>query len=127
MKKYGLKIFFKSVVGGETFFEESIVFLKAEDFDDAYEKAWKYAKERLSEPYLNIYGERVNESVFDIVDCFEMFDEDTDAVQEIYSCFKKNRNGKPEQEFIDFLSDDCTEEELLPLRAMEFNGRKEKT
>ena len=48
MKKYGLKIFFKSVVGGETFFEESIVFLKAEDFDDAYEKAWKYAKERLS-------------------------------------------------------------------------------
>lgn len=125
MKKYGLKIFFKSVVAGEVFFEESVVSLTANDFDGAYEKAQSYANDRLDK-YLNIYGETVEESVFDIVDCFEVFDEETDGVQEIYSCYKKNRTDMSEQAFVDFLSDGCTEEELLPLLSMEFNGKREK-
>lgn len=127
MKRYGLKIFFKSVVSDEVFFEESVVCLKAKDFDDAYERAALYAKNRLLGSYLNMYGEEVSDSVFDIVDCFEIFDEETCEVQEIYSCYKKNRTDMSEQEFVDFLSDGCSEEELYPLREMEFNGTRKKT
>ena len=127
MKRYGLKIFFKSVVSDEVFFEESVVCLKAKDFDDAYERAALYAKNRLLGSYLNMYGEEVSDSVFDIVDCFEIFVEETCEVQEIYSCYKKNRTDMSEQEFVDFLSDGCSEEELYPLREMEFNGTRKKT
>ena len=117
METYGLKIFYRMTAGSRVFYEESIVLLKAESFDAAYEKAEAHALGVCSDEYINVYGEPVKTELVDIVDCFQAFDEDN-GVQEVYSRILKNRTPMNEEEFIDLLADNCTVEERTPLRSL---------
>ncbi len=116
MESYALKIFYRMTAGSEVFYEEAIVLLKADSFDEAYEKAEIYAKAVCEDEYINLYGDAVKTELIDIVDCFQAFDEDSGA-QEIYSRILKNRTPMNEEEFIDLLADSCTAEERTPLRS----------
>ena len=117
MNDYGLKIIYRMTAGSEVFYEESIVLLKAESFDAAYEKAEAHALGLCGDEYINVYGEPVKTELVDIVDCFQAFDEDN-GVQEVYSRILKNRTPMNEEEFIDLLADNCTVEERTPLRSL---------
>ena len=116
MGTYALKIFYRMTAGSEVFYEESIVLLKAESFDEAYEKAEIHAKDACEYEYVNLYGDAVKTELVDIADCFQAFDEDG-GVQEVYSRTLKNRTPLNEEEFIDLLADSCTAEERTPLRS----------
>lgn len=121
METYALKIFYRMTAGSEVFYEESVVLLKAESFDEAYEKAEIHAKDVCEYEYVNLYGDQVKTELVDIVDCFQAFDEDN-GVREVYSRIMRNRTPMNEEEFIDLLTDDCTVEERMPLRNRAFNG-----
>ena len=114
MNLYGLKIIYQYTVGDDVFYEEQIVTTKAESFDEAYQKAWDYAKGYCDE-HLNPDGEKVIQNVYDVADCY-LADDEEDEVKEVYSAFKKNRTVLSDEEFIDVLSDGCTAEELKALR-----------
>lgn len=120
MNEYGLRIIYRMRAGSRVFYEESIVLLKAESFDAAYEKAEAHALGICSDEYINVYGEPVKTELVDIVDCFQAFDEE-DGVQEVYSRTMTNRTDMEEEEWIGVLSDGCTAEEMLPLRFREMN------
>ncbi|MBR1738617.1 MAG: DUF4288 domain-containing protein [Firmicutes bacterium] len=111
---YGLKMFFKYRVNNEEFYEERIIRVKAESFDEAYNKAWEYAKSTIDEEHINPDGDRVYETIIDIVDCFLIY-EDSDA-EEVYSSIKKRPQNMTEKEYIDFLSKSCSKEELKVIR-----------
>ena len=116
MNEYGLKIIYRITAGSRVFYEESIVLLKAESFDAAYEKAETHALGVCSDEYINVYGEAVKTELVDIVDCFQAFDEDN-GVREVYSRIMKNRTPMNEEAFADLLADSCTVEERMPLRS----------
>lgn len=97
------------------FYEESIVTLTADSFDDAYAKAERYAKKQIDSQHINPLGQKVFETIYDLVDCF-LVDEETEGVQEVYSSIKKNRTSLPEEEYIAVLADGCTTDEMKPLR-----------
>ena len=120
MNDYGLKIIYRMTAGSRVFYEESIVLLKAESFDAAYEKAEAHALGVCSDEYINVYGEPVKTELVDIVDCFQAFDEDN-GVQEVYSRTTTNRTGMDEAEWIGVITEDCTAEEMTPLRNRELN------
>ena len=117
MERYGLKIFYRITAGSRVFYEESVVILRAESFDDAYKKAEIYAKDMCDCDYINVYGEQVKTELVDIVDCFIVYEEE-DGVTEVYSRWMQNKTPLSEEKFIDLLSDDCTVEERYPLRSM---------
>ncbi len=118
MKKlYGVKIIMRSAVEKENhtieyFYEELIVSVNAENIDDVFYKARKYA-EGYCDEHENPYGETVKTEIYNISDCFEIFDEEDD-VREVYSKFYF-KDGT-----------ECSSEELKALRYKEFNGSFEK-
>ena len=114
---YSVKIIFKNEVGnGTVIFEESVILVKAASFDEAYEKAEKYAQERTETDadYVNMFGQNVHRSVVCYADCFEIIEEEN--CTEIYSSYKMNRCSLSQEDYIGMLTDSCSAEELKNLR-----------
>ncbi len=119
---YGVKIIYQHTVDddkGTTFFEEQILTVIANSFDEAYQHAEKYAKETCDN-HLNPQGQNVNMKVYSIADCFLAFDEE-DGIREVYSMIVQNKTKLSNDEFIDILTNGCTKDELYILRYKEFN------
>lgn len=119
---YGVKIIYKYTVDDEkntNFFEEQILTVMANSFDDAYKRAQKYAIETCDN-HLNPYGQNVNMEVYSIADCFLAFDEE-EGIREVYSMITQNKTNLSNNEFIDMLTHRCTKDELYILRYKEFN------
>ena len=114
--KYSVKMLIRHAVGsGEVFFEESIIMLEADSFDDAYVKAEKYAKDNeIDISYENMYGKHVESKVVSFTDCFSIYD-DEDVI-EVYSSMIKCRNDLPEDSVIAFFEETCDRQDMLPLR-----------
>jgi hypothetical protein len=106
---YGLKVIFKYTANNEVFYEEMILKVQADSFDSAYEKAWAYAKDLCDNEHINPNGDKVYESVLDIVDCFLM-DDKVAEIEEVYSSIKKKPNYLSEEQYIGIISDCCTDE-----------------
>lgn len=96
---FGVKVLHTYIVGdeGERFYEELILRVKAESFDEAYDKAGKYMKNYVCD-YLNLENKQVRTFNIELVDCFLAYDSDGD-VQEMYSTFF-TQDGKVRRELI---------------------------
>ena len=118
---YGVKVIHTHTVGSEDrrFYEESILKVDAESFEEAYDKAEKYIQDAVC-AYKNIYSEDVKTISIEAIDCFCAFDPEGD-VQEIYSSFYTNRSALPEDVYYKEITSPCDENELRPLRNIEFN------
>ena len=116
--KYSVKIIFKySVETGEVFFEQSVIMLNADSFEDAYCRAELYVNESgMCESYVNLKGKRVEVKVVSFADCFSVYDDD--EVTEVYSSFLK-AEGTSEDDILSVLEGGCSREELLPLREFD--------
>ena len=87
---FGVKLIFKYVVNSkmpQILYEEQILRIKAESFDNAYQKADEYVASYIAK-YTNINGDSVEISLYKEVDCFLCYEED-DGIQEVYSGFLK--------------------------------------
>lgn len=94
---YGVKLIYQMSVTGNpipeyidedysdthTFFEESIILVRAQSFDHAYKVAEREAKE-VEETKTNLYGQVVEKKLIDAIDCFLIGDELANRI-EIYS------------------------------------------
>lgn len=114
--KYGVKVIYTYSVGddGRKYYEEQILAVNAESFDDAYAKAEKYISKYDNE-HINPQGESVKTEKIELLDCFLAFDEEDD-VQEIYSAFTKNKTALDEGTFYRAITGQCDDEELCDLR-----------
>ncbi len=99
-KYYSVKLIFQMIVTGEpiperidgdysdryTFFEESIMLVRAQSFKHAYAVAERNAL-KFKEPYTNIYGQLVETKLVDAIDCFLVYPNDKGftAGTELYS------------------------------------------
>ncbi len=118
---YGVKVIHTHTVGenDQRYYEELILRVDADSFDDAYEKAERYMKDAVCE-YKNPKGETVKTLNIEAVNCFLTFEPEGD-VQEMYSSFSCNNSSLTEEEYYDAISSSCGEEELRPLRNAEYN------
>lgn len=118
---YGVKVIHTKTVGenDQRYYEELILRVDADSFDDAYEKAACYMKDAACE-YKNPKGDTVKTLRIEAVDCFLAYEPEGD-VQEMYSSFSRNHSSLTEEEFYNAISTSCVEEELRPLRNAEFN------
>lgn len=116
---YGVKIIKTQSVGEDNkrFYEELILKVTAESFDEAYEKAENYMKETEEAvgDYINISNEQVRTLSTEAVDCFLALEPEND-IQEIYSSFSTNKTCLSDDEYYDIVSSSCTENELKRLR-----------
>lgn len=117
---YGVKLMYRYMVGGEIYYEESVLRVQASPFDDAMEKAEEYAETLIDRNHINPFGLEVRESLCDVMDCFLM-QESGGEIEEVYSCFHRNRTVLTENEYIETMFDECSEAELENLRYWEFN------
>ncbi len=116
-KLYGVQIVLRHSVQDhgtvlEQKYEEMVLAVKAQDPDEAFAKAEKYA-EKYCDAYENPDGDTVKIEVAVVPDCFEAYDEE-DGVTELYSKFYSGE-GKP-----------CGPDELFSLRYKEFNEPRER-
>ena len=117
---YGVKCVYKhTVTDGSVFYEEQILTVMAESFDEAIERARKYADFQCGE-HTNPMGDAVKTELHSMPNCFLAFD-DEDGVREVYSNTVKNKLGLTERNFLASLLQECTKEEMYPLRYAEFN------
>lgn len=122
---YGVKIIYKHTVKDEentVFFEEQILTVTANSFDEAYQLAEKYAKESCDE-HTNPDGQSVRCEIYKIADCFLAFDEENN-IKEVYSMITKNKTKISDEEFADILTNCCDKEEMYALRYGEFNKKE---
>ncbi len=117
MGMYSVKIIYKNEVEtGITIFEESVLMIKADSFDEAYRKAEKYTEEMMEKEYVNMFGQKVYQSVERFADCFEIIEEDD--YTEVYSSYKMNKSPLPQEDYVNLLTDQCSKEELMQLRSL---------
>lgn len=118
---YGVKVIHTHTVGSEDrrFYEESILKVDAESFEEAYEKADKYMQNAVCS-YKNIYSENVKTVSIEIIDSFLAYEPEED-VQEVYSSFFTNHSALAEDAYYKAITSPCDEKELRPLRNIEFN------
>ena len=118
---YGVKVFHVHTVGenDQRYYEELILRVEADSFDEAYEKAGRYMKDAVCR-YKNPKGDTVKTLSIEAVDCFLAFEPEGD-VQEIYSSLSINNSSLTEEEYCKAISSSCQEEDLRPLRNAEFN------
>ena len=118
--KYSVKLLIKSTAeSGEVSIEESILMMDADSFDDAYDKAERYVKmSGVCEPYVNIFGKRVDVEVVSYADCFQI-DED-DEVTEVYSSIMCPDAKRTEEMIVAVHETSSTMEERAPFRYKEF-------
>ena len=111
MERYGVKMIYRYTAGKQVYYEESVLFIRAADFDDACERAERYASTCCGE-WTNVQGERVRQEIAGISSYFDIFPEDEEGgVLEVFSRFQKAQPDLPE-----LLLTECTREELHPLR-----------
>ena len=79
-------------------FEETIVVVKAQSFDQAYKIAEEKALKD-NEPYHNIYGQEVSWDLVKAIDCFLIYDE-IESGTEVYSCFYQTSKAVSDNSFI---------------------------
>lgn len=113
--RYGVKVMYTYFVECENkrFYEESVLLINADSFDDALHKAEDYAKDRECE-YLNCDNHVVKIEKIEAIDSFLVY-EDEETV-EVYSSFHSNNTSLNNNEFYRILSDTADSEELYPLR-----------
>ncbi|NLR46346.1 DUF4288 domain-containing protein [Priestia megaterium] len=113
-KWYGVKVLYKHIVSGKPtpekidtnynehqIFEESILLIKAQSFDQAYELAEQEAKGH-EDSYTNVYDQLVEFKYIESLDAFELFeDEELASGTEVYSRFVHTSKG---EKFSDFLT-----------------------
>ncbi|MGF9889634.1 DUF4288 domain-containing protein [Priestia megaterium] len=97
---YGVKVLYKHLIVGKPntekidenyedhqIFEESILLIKAQSFDQAYEIAEKEAKE-CEDSYTNVYDQTVKFQFIESLDAFLLYEEDElPSGTEVYSRF----------------------------------------
>jgi len=116
---YGVKVVYKYVFGAgkkPPVYEEQVLYLEAESFDDALNKAEDYAETYcVCGEQVNPAGETVRIECYWILDCY-MSDQ-----EEAYSRLFNNQTGLDEEAMIDMLSDNCSRGERSPLRSARYN------
>ncbi|MBQ9134047.1 MAG: DUF4288 domain-containing protein [Clostridia bacterium] len=119
--KYGVKVICTYSVGENCrkYYEQSVLSVNADSFDEAYKKAEKYVNKNCDE-HTNPNGECVKTEKVEFLDCFLAMDEEED-VQEIYAAYTKNKTPLKEEEFYNVITDQCHPDELYDLRYAEFN------
>ncbi len=109
---YGVKVVYKYVVHSQkpqVLYEEQILKINADSFDEAYQKAEKYIESYIDK-YTNINGDNVEISLYKEVDCFKCYEEEND-IQEVYSGFLKLDDNS-----LKSITTPCETEELKILR-----------
>lgn len=109
---YGVKLIIKYDIQGEnpqTLYEEQVLKISADSFDDAYQKAENYAEEYIDK-YTNSGGDAVEISLYKAVDCFKCYEEEN-GIQEVYSGFIK-----ADEKALNSITSPCEAEELRILR-----------
>ncbi len=109
---YGVKLVYKYVVHSQNpqeLYEEQILKIYAESFDDAYQKADKHVESYIDK-YTNINGDNVEIFLYKEVDCFKCYEDDSD-IEEIYSGFLKLDDNS-----LKSITTPCETEELKILR-----------
>lgn len=119
--QYGVKVIHTHTVGADEYriYEELILLVNADSFDEAYEKAGRYMHDSIC-GYVNTNGEVVKTLSIEAIDCFLACEPEAD-VQEIYSSFSANHTSLSEAEYYTMITDSCDEKELFSLRNKEFN------
>jgi hypothetical protein len=107
-------------------YEESIILVKAQSFDQAYSIAEKKAKEGEFD-YRNPYGEAVEWKYVDALDCFILIDEKLQSGTELYSRFlrvpKNITNEKViAHHYLETVEENVVDQNFI-LRNMDFNAR----
>ncbi len=117
---YGVKVIHVLTVenSDRRYYEELILRVEANSFDEAYRKAEHYMKDAVCE-YKNLKGETVKTLSIEAVDCFLVYESDGD-VQEVYSSFSINCSSLTEEEYYKTITFACGEKEMRPLRNSEF-------
>ena len=120
--KYSVKLLIKSTAeSGEVSIEESILMMDADSFDDAYDKAERYVKmSGVCEPYVNIFGKRVDVEIVSYADCFRIDDDEADEVTEVYSSIACPNAKQTEEMIVAVHEASATPKERTPFRSMEF-------
>jgi hypothetical protein len=120
--KYSVKLLIKSTAeSGEVSIEESILMMDADSFDDAYDKAERYVETLgVCEPYVNIFGKRVNVEVVSYADCFRIDEDEADEVTEVYSSIVCPNAKQTEEMIVAVHEASATVKERTPFRSMEF-------
>ena len=113
--KYGVKVMYTYFVECENkrFFEESVLLINANSFDDALHKSEDYAKD-LEYEYVNCDNQVVKIEKIEAVDSFLIY-EDEEAV-EVYSSFYSNNTSLSDNDVYKILSETAGKEELYVLR-----------
>ena len=109
---FGVKLVYKYVVHSQemqVLYEEQILKINADSFDDAYQKAENYIKSYIDK-YTNINGDIVEISLYKEVDCFKCYDEG-EEITEIYSGFLKLDDNS-----LKSITTPCETDELFILR-----------
>ena len=113
---YGVKLVCRYAVGEDVFYEERVLRVRADSFDDAIEKASRYAETSLENGRVNMYGQSVEERVCESMNCY-LIDENEAGIEETYSSIMKNQTKMPEEAFLDLLTGGCEREEMKALRS----------
>ncbi len=109
---FGVKLVYKYVVHSQkpqVLYEEQVLKINADSFEEAYEKADGYIESYLNK-YTNIDGDTVEISLYKVVDCFKCYEEEN-GIQEVYSGFLKLEDSA-----LKSISSPCEAEELRILR-----------
>ncbi len=109
---FGVKLVYKYVVHSQepqVLYEEQILKINADSFDEAYQKAEKYIESYIDK-YTNINGDNVEISLYKKVDCFKSYDQG-EEITEIYSGFLKLDDNS-----LKSITNPCETDELFILR-----------
>jgi len=119
MDWYSVKLIYKYTVTGEPdpilvdkFYEESVVLVVADSFEEAYKVAESNAS---MDVYMNKYGQTVTMELYDAVDCFRFY-EQPQALTEVYSTIFSDDANTDIESLVDKRYERCTIEEMHVLR-----------
>ena len=116
---YGVKVVYKYVMGSGAkppVYEEQILHVEADSFDEALEKAEISADMYMEAgEQLNSRGEMVYISCYWILDC------SLSDYEEVYSRTFSNTTGMDEDEFVKLLADGCSDAERFRLENARYN------
>ena len=111
MKWYSVKLLYRFTVTGEPddldeyysddkeIFEETVMLVLADSFEDAYKKAEETARAR-SDSFVNRYDQQVKYKFAESLDCYCLGDSITDGT-EVYSAIKGAPKGTTTDLYID--------------------------
>lgn len=92
------------------FFEESILLVYADSFEQAYQFAEKKAKENCNS-YINLYGQEVKTKIYKWIDCFFIEKHLKEGTEVYSSIFCENKKKRLKRKY-----KSCSKKELSMLR-----------